>query len=87
MPLILLKTEKKCNIWNFYIEKVYFNMKKLFSTKCVLTSKKVKNGYFVQFQRKEMYKVFICFFFNQNIEINKKLSKKVTIGLKSYFFS
>ena len=42
----------------FYKEKVYCNMKKLFSTKCVSTSKKVKNGYFVQFQRKKMYIVF-----------------------------
>ena len=46
----------------FYIEKVYCNMKQLFATKCVLTSKKVKNGYFVQFQGKKMYIVFIFLF-------------------------
>ena len=39
----------------FYIEKVYRNMKKLFSTKCVKTSKNVKYAYFVQFHRKKMY--------------------------------
>ena len=60
----------------FYIENVYCNMKKLFSTECVIRPKKVKNGYYVQFQKKRMYTVFIFFFFNQNIEINRKLLKK-----------
>ena len=33
-----------------------------------------------------MYIVFIFFFFNQSIEIYRKLFKKVTFGVKSYFF-
>ena len=37
-------------------------MKKLFSTKYFQTSKKVKNGYFVELQRKKMYIVFIFLF-------------------------
>ena len=62
MPLILFKTEE--NIVYEILEKkyVYCNMKKLFTIKYFLTSKKVKNAYFVQFQRKKMYIVFIFLF-------------------------
>ena len=84
MPLILLKTEKNV-IYGIYIEKLYGNMKKLFSTKCVLTSKKVKNGYFVQFQRKKMYIVFLFLFLIKTLKSIEN-DKKVTFGVKSYFF-
>ena len=56
MPFLLLKTEKNV------IYGILHNMEKLFSTKCVLTSKKVENGYFVQFQRKKIYIGFIFLF-------------------------
>ena len=60
----------------FYIEKVYCNMKKLFSTKCVLTSKKVKNGYFVQFLRKKMNIVFIFLFLIKTLKSIENYEKK-----------
>ena len=61
----------------FYIEKVYCNMKKLFSTKNFQTSKKVKNGYFVnKVSEKENVYCFYFLVFNKNIEINRKLLKK-----------
>ena len=66
----------------FYIEKVYCNLKKLFSTKCVSTSKK---DTLFSFREKSLYSVYFLVF-NQNIEINRKLFKKLTFGVKSYFF-
>ena len=63
-------------------------MKRLFTTKCVWMSKKVKNGYFVQFQRKKMYIVLIflfcslfrwkeTFFLKWNIFLFSELKKKM----------
>ena len=56
----------------FYIEKVYFNMKSCFLQNVFKRPKRLKNVYFVQFQRNKMYIVFIFLFFNQNTEINRK---------------
>ena len=60
----------------FYIEKIYCNMKKLFSTKCVKTSKNVKYAYFVQFHRKKMYILLFLI----------KTLKSIENDLKSDFF-
>ena len=37
-------------------------------------------------EKENVYSVYFLVF-NQNIEINRKLLKKVTFGVKSYFFS
>ena len=60
-------------------------MKKLFSIKYFLTSKKVKNAYFVQFQRKKMYIVFIFLFIIKKLKSIENY-QKTTFGVKSYIF-
>ena len=62
MPLVLFKTEENLVYEILDKKNVYCNMKKLFTIKYFLKSKKVKNAYFVQFQRKKMYIVFIFLF-------------------------
>ena len=87
MPLILFKTEENIVYEILDKKKVYCNMKKLFSIKYFLTSKKVKNAYFVQFLRKKnVYSVYFLLF-NQNIEINRKLLKNYFWCKIIYFFS
>ena len=52
MPLVLLKTEKK-ELMEFYKEKVYCNMKKLFSTKCFKRPKSLKMVTLYSFREKK----------------------------------
>ena len=61
-------------------------MKKLFSTKLCLNVQKVLKWILCRVSEKEnVYNVYF-FVFNQNIEINRKLLKKVTFGV-IYFLS
>ena len=52
---------------------------------CLNVEKRLKIDTVYSFREKNVYSVYFLVF-NQNIEINRKLLKKVTFGVKSYIF-
>ena len=58
----------------FYIEKVYCNMKSSFLQNVFKRPKRLKMDTLYSFREKNVYSVYFLVF-NQNIEINRKLLK------------
>ena len=85
MPLILLNLKKKRNLWNFTEKKYIVTWKSCFLQNVFKRPKRLKMDTLYISEKESAYSVHFLVF-NQNIEINRKWFKKVTFGVKSFFF-